>query len=40
MEQIQHALLSNNLKVEADAEHGFLRDSRYYIVSSGSGPGW
>ena len=40
MEQIQHALLSNNLKVEADAERRFLRDRRYYIVLSGSGLGW
>lgn len=37
MGQIQHLLLSNNLKVDADIEHGFLRDARYYIVSSGSG---
>ncbi len=39
MGQIQHTLLSNNLKVEADTEHGFLRDRRYYTVSSGSGSG-
>lgn len=33
--QIQDTLLSNNLKVKADIKHRFLRDGRYYIVSSG-----
>lgn len=40
MSQIQHTLLCNNLKVEADIEQGFLRDGCYYTVSSGSGLEW
>lgn len=37
MGQIHLTLLSNKQAVQADTEHGFLRDGCYYTVSSGSG---